>query len=183
MSEIISIAHGTAPVTLSEAKLFLGVEDAVTTEDTLITNLIAAAVGIAEGYQNRLLIEGTVTEHIWANEELILSYPVNSVTSFTFTDTDDNDTVIVDGEAVEVRQSNEVAYLETLDDWPSGTMLYLEVVYTTGYTSGNLPGETRAALLLLIKSLYDDRDDGPKKYPTTVTRLLDINRIFKYSNG
>lgn len=137
-------------ITLAQAKEFLRVTQ--TSEDTLITAFVAAAIGWVEKYVGQKFSVTTVTETLdefpaWID---VTTRPLGSVTSITYVGNDGQVATVVDPQVV----GNRIYPPE--DGWP-GRKLRTPIVVT--YTAGlaTMPEDLRVAALLLIGEFYDKR--------------------------
>ena len=150
-------------ITLTEAKAHLVVEH--TDDDTLITALIAAVSDYVESYTGRAITER-------AAESLVLDgfcdpielpvVPVQSVTSVQYNDTDDaQQTLAASGYRVDGRKLKTEIRLAYGADWPNTTAApeSVTVTYVAGYPAGQEPELLKRAALLLLGSLYEQRDN------------------------
>lgn len=137
-------------ITLAQAKEFLRVTQ--TSEDTLITAFVAAAIGWVEKYVGQKFSVTTVTETLdefpaWID---VTTRPLVEVTSVAYTDADGQAATVVDPQVV----GNRIYPPE--GGWP-GRKLFTPIVVT--YTAGlaTMPEDLRVAALLLIGEFYDKR--------------------------
>lgn len=176
----------TKPVTLSEAKLHLKMDD-IDADDTLIEALIAAATEHAQNYTNRIFINTEIVQVYDAfpisNEVLRLAVtPLVSVASVTYLDTNgDSQTwtasdYVVDSytEPCEISEKNGATYPDTVAQRNAVT-----VTYTAGFgaTAANVPQPIKQAILLLIGHFYNYRDDTVSQKRTAAERLLNFYRV------
>lgn len=79
------------PVTLAEAKAQVNIPTADTSRDTFITSLIAPARAYVERISRRLFVSGSRTETFtrWGDYLEIWRSPITSITSVTYSTTDD----------------------------------------------------------------------------------------------
>lgn len=179
---------GDPVITLADAKLHLRVEH--NAEDSLITNLIAAATEHAEVYQLRSIIERTWQLTLprfprGGRYVRLPRPPLQSVTKIEYTD-----------RAGDVQVMNSTHYLVmtdgrvilAVDGWPQTAEAAdaVRITYVAGYgEGGDVPQATRAAILLLVGHLYENREavtvgTGPTfKIPMTTESLLYPYRLFE----
>lgn len=181
------------PVSSTEAKLHLKI-DSDTTDDTLIAALITAARETAENYTGRALIN-----QIWElaiNEfpdddfiELPPS-PLSSITSLIYQDAD----------GVNTTASSSTLYEPDLysvpgrlclrygQAWPTARDIQnsITVTYVSGYGSAgsSVPGAIKAAILLIIGHLYENREavdlNNLEELPMGAKFLLEPYRVIKF---
>ena len=135
------------PVTLEEAKTHLRVDSAE--EDTLITALIAAAVGHMDGPTG--VLGRCIMPQTWSQEyetacgDLVLPLaPVSSITSITDDFADYR--LLKDGRGYFLRLNDDAS-------WPTGAVV---VEFAAGYS--DVPDPLRSAMLLHIGTLFEHRE-------------------------
>ena len=159
-------------------------------DDTLLTGLIQAAREYAEGYQNRALCTQTweLVLDSWPSESYIEIPlpPLQSVTSIKYKDTagvestwaDTNYIVDIDSFLGRLVWGYGVTW-PTVTLYPAGG---IRIRFVAGYgLAAAVPGMTKAAILLLIGHLYENREAGQEKalqeIPFGVKSLLGMNRV------
>ncbi len=170
------------PVTLTEAKAHLVVS--TTTDDALINSLIVAARQKAEDYTARQFCTATWKLYLdeFANTVNIHKSPVSAVSEIVYKDTDGTeqtlDTTKYFLDSVSEPARLIPAYGET---WPS---IYAQInaiciTFTSGYgAAATVPTAIKAAMLLIIGHLYENRgDEGHRTIPKSVYDLLDPYKI------
>ncbi len=162
------------PLSLSEAKLHLRIEDTATTEDTLIAGLIRAARGFAEHYTGRVFVQRTLEMRIegFPGCELeIPRAPLQSIESVTYVDPTGTSTTWaaaeydIDTDAVPGRLAPSYG-----NSYPATRyqMNAVTVRFIAGYAVGspqdadgyraNIPDEIKSAMLMIIGHLYTNRE-------------------------
>ncbi len=177
-------APESEPITLAQAKAHLRVD--IDDDDDLITGLIASARSVAEAFLHRALITQTrelVLDYFPYDSLPLLFPPIQSVTSIIYTDT-----------AGVQQTASPAIYQVDVDSepgriwpaygqyWPTVRVLTLNNVrvrYVCGYgNSGeDVPADIRHALLLMIGSMYEHREDiivgaGASEMPMSANNLL-----------
>lgn len=150
------------PISLTEAKLYLKVDDS--TEDDLIDILRQSARESVEQRTQRSLITQTRTMKMdWfpsGDTILLPNGPVQEVTSVQYYD-DDNDLVTLDANDYYVDKDSDIARIVVIDSWPSTYDRPNAVVieYDTGYgdAGGDVPAPLRKAVLFMLGHLYENR--------------------------
>lgn len=179
---------GEPVVTLEEAKLHLRVEHDA--EDSLIASYIAAATEHAEVYQLRSILERTwrLTLPRFPRGGRFIRLPrppLQSVTSITYIDPDGAEQTM-DSSAYLVMSDGRV--LLAAEGWPrtASRQDAVRITYVAGYgEGGDAPQATRAAILLLVGHLYENRESvtvgtGPTfKLPMSTEYLLSPYRLFE----
>ncbi|MBN8531726.1 MAG: phage head-tail connector protein [Alphaproteobacteria bacterium] len=149
-----TVAPGAEPLTLAEAKLYLRVDGS--TEDTLITSLIASVRQAAEEYLRRSLITQSwkLSFNDGAPGEVALPRgPVQSITSVVLKDRDgDSETYSAGNYYLNARKDALV-----FDAEPYAHLV--EITYQAGYgaAAANVPDMLKAGMLAHLASLYDGR--------------------------
>ena len=171
-------APATEPVSASEAKSHLRVD--TTADDTLIGTLITAARQHVENHLRRALITQTwelVMDAFPAGDVIRLPRPpLVSVTSIKYTDEDGNESTfssaayVVDTDSTKGR-----VVLKSGETWPSDTLAAangVRVRYVAGYGEASaVPRPIRQAILLLIGTLYENRESVLVAQGVTVAQL------------
>jgi uncharacterized phiE125 gp8 family phage protein len=171
-------APAAEPVSASEAKSHMRVD--TTADDTYIGTLITVARQNVENHLRRALINQTwelVLDEFPAGVFRLPKPPLVSVTSIKYTDEDAveatfssaNYLVDTDTEPGRVVLKNGVS-------WPAVTLKEagaVRVRYVAGYgaAGSNVPQAIRQAILLVIGSLYENREDVLVAQGVTVTTL------------
>jgi uncharacterized phiE125 gp8 family phage protein len=155
----------TEPVTLADARLHLRIDAGDTSEDDLITALTITAREVAEHYTGRALAPQTLEAALDAfpscrGEIELPMPPVTAITSIKYTDQG----------GIEQTMDASLYSLSTYGDsrrvapvygqeWPLTQCIgdAVRVRFTTGYTA--LPKAVKAAMLLLIGHLYENRQE------------------------
>ncbi len=182
------------PVSLTEAKAHLRVTS--TDEDTLIGIIIKAARQSAESMTRRSLASQVFELSLddFPEEEIVLPMPpVESITSIKYKDSDGVETtwdsskyVFYNSEPAKIIPVYGEVF-PSFTPYPAGAV---KIRFTAGYkTSGTdisliIPEAIKQALLLLIGSFYENREDLlskghiPKSLPFGVDALLYPYRIW-----
>jgi uncharacterized phiE125 gp8 family phage protein len=179
------------PVTLAEAKIHLKI-DSDTTDDLLVTALITAAREACENYTGRALIEQSwefAFDEFCDDEIELQNPPLSSVTSITYKDIDNvTKTLSTSVYDVDVYSVPGKIFLKYGQMWPS--VLDVEnsilVTYKAGYgtAASSVPASIRAAMLLIIGHLYENREDviigrQVNDLPKGSTFLLDPYKVYQ----
>ena len=159
----------TYPISLDQAKRHLRVGD-LASDDELIQEDLAMAFSIAESWTNRNIIPQSMTETHSVIETKIYLSEIASVTAVKDSS----------GNAVTYSVTTDQALL-TIITVPDGYD-EVQVSYTVGYTSDSLPGAIRAAILLILGTLYDNEADvvvgrSVSQIPLSAKSLLAPYRI------
>lgn len=174
-------AAATSPVTLAQAKAHCRIDD--TSEDTLISGLIAAATEAVGEMAGRVMGEETwAASYAAISGDLVLpKSPIRAVSSIVFFDTEN------------VQQTAEITdfYLFSGEDyaslrpkpnkeWPSTSIREdaITITFTAGYTT--VPPALASAILLMIGHLYENRmatGADIKEIPLGVDAMVSIHRL------
>lgn len=189
-----SLEQVTAPtdmvVSLEEAKLHLRVDH--DDEDSLIEQIIKATTERAELFQLRAYAQQTfrLTLPRFPNGRTILlpRPPLQSVESIEYTDADGaSQTLSSDRYRVDTASEPGRVILIYDDEWPDtrNDPDAVKIEYTAGYADvADVPATRRAAILLLIGHLYENREtvtvgSGPTfQIPMGPEYLLSPERVF-----
>lgn len=155
------------PVTLEEAKLHLRVD--ALDEDSLIVGLIVAARTRLEEHCERAFVTQTwrlSLSEFPALRAIGLPRPaLQAITSITYSDADNVSTTFAAANYVVVTDAEPgLVVLASGAQWPSGVELLpglpVRITYTCGYgaTTASVPQPLRAAILLLVAHLYENRE-------------------------
>lgn len=151
----------TYPVSLTEAKLHLKVD--ITTDDTLITNLIVAATQVSEEYTNRFFINTVVNQTCSDFKELseLFKSKVSAVTHVKYYDSDNAQQVWASSNYV-VNKEYEPCQINLVVDksFPNiaDRIDAVECRYTVGYgTASDVPDVIKQAILLTLGNWYENR--------------------------
>ena len=165
---------GSPPLSLADAKEHLRVLH--TTDDDYITSLVLAATEWIEQQYDIALRSKTVTEYYdgFDGDIQITIYPVNSVTSVKYYDTDNTLQTITDytSDLVSRRGRVRVESEPSLYDRPNA----IEVIYVAGYATA--PEAIIHAIKLLVGDWYKDRERTPGNVKA---RLLDTVEKLLYA--
>ena len=191
--KVISVP-ASEPITLSEAKNYLKVEDSYTDDDTLITAIITSVRQYIERYLSTALITQTIEEkwdyidvrnyQVRQNFNLGVN-PVQSVTSITYIDTDgDSQTWSASEYVVDTHRQVARIGIKNGYTWPSiqDEINALTVTYVAGYgdAGSDVPGNILQAMRYLIATYYENRTDHLATLPTASRVILDN---IKYGMG
>jgi len=151
----------TYPVSLTEAKLHLKVD--ITTDDTLITNLIVAATQVSEEYTNRFFIDTVVNQTCSDFKELseLFKSKVSAVTHIKYYDSDNAQQTWASSNYV-VNKEYEPCQINLVVDksFPNiaDRIDAVECRYTVGYgTASDVPDVIKQAILLTLGNWYENR--------------------------
>ena len=159
-------APAAEPVSTSEAKSHLRVD--TTADDTYIGTLITVARQNVESHLRRALISQTwevVLDDFPAGVIRLPKPPLASVTSIKYTDDEGNESTYSSANyVVDTDTEPGRVVLKSGQTWPAVTLAAVNGVrvrYVAGYgaAGSNVPQAIRQAILLVIGSLYENRED------------------------
>jgi uncharacterized phiE125 gp8 family phage protein len=190
---ILVTAPSVEPLTLTEAKLYLRVDQS--TEDNLISGMVVAARQWVETYTRRALVTQTWDFRYEAfmdtRQPLILpKAPLQSVTSITYLDEDGVSQTLASSNYSVRTLSGATAgrgYIELNDD-VSLPSLYTDALAPVtvravcGYgAAAAVPDGVKMAIYLMLGDLYEQRQETmmsvSSKTKTTIERLLGPYRL------
>lgn len=157
------VALPANPISLSIAKQHLRIDS--TDEDELVDLYIRAAADTIEGPEGAGIALNSQQWDLWLDcfpaEIKIPIGPLIQVDAITYTDTDG-------AEQTFASANYEVDALQGLvrpvegQSWPTTDQVYnaIKVRFTAGYSSGELPSDLQAALLLILGHLYREREES-----------------------
>ncbi len=184
----LTTAPAHLPITVAEAKRHLKIEQDDQTYDGELWPYMQAATEAAEVETGRGLVTQTRTAYfdsfptkdyleLWGGR-------LQSITSLVYTDSDDSDTTWAASNYIAVT-TNEPGRLHLAYgiSWPSVTLKprdAIAVQYVCGYGTGDqVPSMIRAAILLTLGNLWENREDQivaqgltPVQLPIGVKALL-----------
>lgn len=182
---IFPVAHPTAPeiISLSAAKLHLKVD--TTDDDTLITDLIQAAIESAENYTGISINEAKfeVKSDCFINDHEFKVSPVQSITSVKYLDEDGNEQTLATAkyELLPIDKYVQKIQYPDFDELPTvkeDSSKAVVVALTTGYADGKVPKAIQSAIKLIIGDLYENRQDRADKLPKRSESLLRKYRLY-----
>lgn len=188
----VTSAPASEPVNVTETKNFLKVSTSA--DDDLITALIVAARQEYERYTNQALITQTIEEKfdqfpvIDAYNpdgifELTVS-PVSYVSSIQYKNTSGNNTTLSSSNYIvdthtkpcRIAPAYSVTFPDTYDEINAVT-----ITYVAGFgNAAAVPQHIKQVLYLLIADMYENRQDGVRRYRTAAERLMNMHKIFEY---
>lgn len=161
-----------APITLTEAKTHLRVDHSA--DDALISGLILASTGYCEKFTARAFVTQTwelVLDEFPSNEILIPLPPLQSVTSVKYDDANGFEQTVSSLEYTVDDVSEPGWVVPSTAGWPTALFEGINAVrirFVAGFAPGtdspvdlaaNVPQSIKAAILLHIGQLYDQRED------------------------
>ena len=178
------------PLSLTEVKEFLRVDSS--DEDATLNIMISAAREMCETYTRQILMTTTIDEVGDAfpsvNYNSITEYislsrsPIQSITSVSYLD-DAGATQTVSSSDYTSDLISQPSRLDPVTSWPTASVEVNAVTirYVVGYTSASdVPAPIRQGIMLAIASMYENRMDGVKRFPTASEYLWNPFRIFTF---
>lgn len=152
----------TYPVSLTEAKAHLKVD--ISTDDTLITNLIIASTQLSEEYTNRFFIDTVINQTCttFADLKSLFKSKVISVTHVKYYDSDNAQQTLDSADYVVNNQFEPCQINPAVDfSFPdiADRIDAIECKYTVGYgEASDVPNAIKQAILLTIGNWYANRE-------------------------
>lgn len=185
-------APTSEPVTLAEAKAQCRVD--IDTDDALIGNLITAAREWCELHDWRVYMPQTWELYLdaWPQSQNIEipKPPLQSVTSFKYTDEDDVEATLDSGQYfVDAVSDPGWLILKSANSWPAVTLRDangIVIRFVAGYAgASDVPMRVKQAILLLVGHWYENRESVvvgtiSKSIEFGVQALLSINRGMRF---
>lgn len=183
---IVTTPPAAEPVTKDEAKNWLRIEVAETTDDALITSLIIAARITAEKQMRRDLINRSYdtfrngfsdgVEHVDGGEEPIIlrRAPLLTATAVAISYlVDGTPTALVEDTDFRTNNSFPHPNLTPITTWPDDAddrQNVVTITFDTGFgaASTDIPEDIRTGILEHISSLYENRGDSEKTDPSVL---------------
>ena len=173
------------PITNAEAKDHLRVDAA--TEDNLIETLITVAREQFELETGRVLMTQTWEQlfDYFPAEITLLRFPVQSITSIKYLDTDGTEQTLATTEYVVDIKSEPTRIVEEFGkDWPvtRDTVNAVTVTFVAGYVdAASVPESIKSAIKLLLSHLFENREavvfgGSPVPLPLGYERLMAPHR-------
>jgi len=184
-SSAVTSGPASEPLTATEVKNWLKVTG--TSEDDLISSLIAAARKQVEHYTNLKLFTQTIAEYWdeWPYSDelknrfggLSLSWgPVQSVSSVQYTDEDGDTQTFSSSNYTTDLTARPARIAPGFDDvWPTARLEpnSIRVMYVAGYSdTADIPDDIKTAMRLMITHWYDNRTDSVRQLPMASECLL-----------
>lgn len=181
----MTTAPVSEPITTATAKEWLKVDTSA--DDTLIDATVSAARSHIEKKTGLALFTQTITDVMDEfpeetpvsnpyGEFYLLRYPVQSVTSIQYVDSDgatqtlSADTYVVDTNGMFTRIA-----LKEGQSWPTlrNQIAAITVTYLAGYSqTSSIPTDIIVALKLLLTYFYENRADSVHRYRTAADALI-----------
>ena len=186
-SFVIDGDGGTAIITTEEAKEHLKVD--TTADDTLIGNLIAAAVQSAQIYTNRFFLTTQIIQYgdKWEDIKVLFKSKVINVVSVKYYDSDNSlQTLSTDVWLADTKHQPARIGLKPNKDFPAlaDRINAVEVTYKVGYgdTAADVPQGIKQAVLLTIGNWYQNREEVvvgriATELPKSAQYLLDQYKV------
>ncbi len=170
-----------SPVSLTEAKRWLRIVDADTSEDDTINALLLSALDYAETLLNKCV---SITPFVWEfsdfEDVVFTKYPYHSFVKVDYLNEEGTITTL-SADNYEVSQlSSEDASLIFLN-YPEATFSRADgskksntvsIYFRCGYDSSSCPASIKMAIRLLVCRWFDNRQDDKKDKITAVESLL-----------
>lgn len=186
MSLTVTSAPGVEPISLAEAKEWLRIDTADTSQDNVLAILIKGARQRVEDYLRRALITQTFSFEMSGDDMRpyieIPRPPVQSITSLTTYDEvagSETSTVV---DSADYQLVEKTILVERNDGWTinreerAGTLVY---VAGYGNAGSDVPYDIRLAMLELIALRYERRGDEGRDFNTSREDAI-LDAIYGY---
>ena len=135
-------------VTLEQVKRQCNLMESIAMDDEYLNSLIPVCSELAQSYTKRLLTLGSVTTEVEQYYPQII-LPWGGVESVT--------EVLIDGVATTAYTFSDVTQKVT---FASGVRFNnVRITYDCGYSTDNLPTKIKHAVLMMVSTMYRNRDD------------------------
>jgi uncharacterized phiE125 gp8 family phage protein len=166
------------PLTLDEVKAHLRMDG--TDEDDYITLLLKSAVQQAQNFTNRQIMPATFQLYL---DRLPSSVPLPrppfaEITSFKATD-DAGQEVVFEETDYTLTETEHTTIRGIADSgWYASCYSDIKITYKAGYaTADAVPEDIKSALLLMIGSMYENREDKTERFPKASESMLTPYRV------
>lgn len=164
-------------ITLAEAKAQCRLMTSFTMDDDYITTLIAVAADAAQEYLHWMISTGTVKQY--SEEGGVLQLYGRYVTSITEITAKD-----ITREEVTLTE-DDYSYNDVTEEVTVSSSLYydINITYACGAATDNLPAAVKQGMLMLISTMYNNREDfitglTVEKMPLASKHLFNLSRIY-----
>lgn len=180
----VSSGPASEPLTLTEAKTWLKIESDITEDDSLITALISSARSEIEQTTGIAFFTQTIEDVIdeWPEKTsdnshrtfYLLRFPVQSVSSVTYVDSDGVEQTLNTSLYHVDLHSNACGIsltgtLPAIKDQPNA----IKVTYVAGWSAvGSIPKDLTTAMQLMMTYQYEKRADSVKRYATAAENII-----------
>lgn len=164
-------------ITLAQAKSQCRLMPSFVLDDDYINTLILGSVDAAQQYVHWMLSPGTVKQFSEDGGSFILyGRYVTAITEVTGRTSSGGDDIVLTTDDYEY---NDVTDTITVNSSYS----YVNVTYECGATDSDLPASVRQGVLMMISTMYNNREDfitglSVEKMPLTSMKLLSLSRIY-----
>ena len=164
-------------ITLDEAKSQCRLMPSFVLDDTYIASLITVAVDAAQEYVHWMLSPGTVKQFSDVGGDIMLyGKYVTGITEVTGRTGLSGDDVVLTTDDYEYNDVTDVVSVNP-------AYSFVNVTYACGATALELPKAVKQGILMLISTMYNNREDfitglTVEKMPLTSKKLLGLSRIY-----
>ncbi len=164
-------------VTLDEAKSQCRLLSSFTLDDDYLNSLILTAADAAQQYLHWMVSTGTVKQYSGTGGVLQLyGRYVTGITEITATDSA--------GDEVTLVEDDDYTYNDVTEEVTVSTAYVdIYITYACGAGTDDLPGSVKQGVLMLISTMYNNREDfiaglTVEKMPLTSKKLLSMSRNY-----
>ncbi len=175
------------PVSIAQARMQIGLDEADASMDTMLVPFISAAREYVESYTNRSLITAGWAGYLDAFTDWeigVSKLPVSAITSVKYYDIDNvQKQLVTDTDFVSDLISEPARIMPAYGkSWPDtyDRPNAVEIAFKSGYGAAatDVPKTIQAAMLMIIAHLEANRgDEGFRTLPKTINILLNDYRI------
>lgn len=184
----VTSAPASEPLTTSEAKAWLKIEDDITADDAIVLALVTAAREYIESSTGIALYTQTVREYLdkWPEktnvsnpmaEFHLMRFPVQSVTGITYLDSEGvSQTLSSSAYVVDISGKTARIGLKANETFPAlrDQINAVTITYVAGWDdTANIPEALKTAMKLLLAYFYERRADSANSFKTTAEKLIE----------
>jgi len=165
------------PVSTDEVKAHLRIDG----EDLMLNLYRTAARQQAENYTGRAFLTKTIAiynDTVPRDKITLWNTPVKKIVKFKYRDESGKVQSLQDKDYL-IQGSAPEYLIPTSGQFPAGTDLRIEAV-CGGVSRESVPSAIKAAILLTIGTLYENREETVKRLPTSARNLLEPYRIWQF---
>ena len=184
---IVTPPSSAEPVTVAEAKEWLAIDSSDATHDTIIAAHIKTARERIEERTSRGLLAQTWDLFLTKfPDEITLKAPTQSVSAFTYTDTDGNvqSLTVTTDYLVDSNSEPTIIVPAFNKSWPNAREIpnSISIRFVIGYTdAASVPEAIKSALKMIVAHSFENREETNEKklteIPSGVEALLSPYRL------
>lgn len=187
------VLEANEPISLSQAKLWLKIEDDVTEDDELIKALIASSRLECEQQTGLCIARRTIVDRMtnWPEYDsqknpnasfYLLRYPVDSINSITYRKSNEEDDTTIEATEYNLHAGKLLAKVSTLPGktWPEvdGREGGISISYSAGWSSvSEMPQDLVTAMKLMLTAHYQKRSDSVSRFRSAAMNIINKHYI------